>query len=277
MAGDLILVTGLGLAVGSFLTLAVERYDTAESLWIGRSHCTNCRQPLRWWELLPIVSYLALKGKCQRCDKRIPAHYPLFELITGLGFLAIYLGSSTSSWWIIAAQFLVLSSLLFLAFYDWFHQAFPSAALLVTAVTVLLVSGLRLGFDDTTSRFVVLDPFLGWLSSPGAWWLGLIVGGFVVAGLLGALAFPSKGRWMGYGDVLLGAILGLWLGYPLVVVALLLAFYSGALFAIIQLLSGGVKKDHRIPFGPFLIFGAIIAHSFGISILTWLVRFWSGG
>ncbi len=273
---ELVLFTLLGLAAGSFLTLVVERFDTIESIWVGRSHCNHCKRPLKWWELLPFMGYFLVRGKCTTCDKTIPANYPIFEAATGLTFLLLRLSvPQPINYGYLFIELIIASLLLVLLFYDVLHQEFPGEMLyLALGVTVIGALTVSLAFSRFVPHFIVEAPILSWLTTPQSPFLIYLLGGGVGALFLGLLAVPSKGRWMGYGDVFLGGILGLWVGYPLIILALVIAFYSGAAVGIYLLLSKKLRDDHRLPFGPFLIFGALVAQVWGKQLFYAILRAW---
>lgn len=256
---ELLLFAVIGLAVGSFLTLVVERFDTAESVITGRSHCNHCKETLRWWELLPFLGYFIVKGQCPRCNKTIPKIYPLFEIVTAVVFVLMrFFTPEPVNYVLLILQLVLASVLLALLFYDALFMEFPTLLLAKAGVLALIIAGYNIW---NTSSGVIDGRELVY---------GVLVGG----GLLGLLAFPSRGTWMGYGDVVLGAILGIWLGYPLIIIALLTAFYVGAFVGIIQLVTKRVNRDHRIAFGPFLILGGFVAHFWGGALLMLLYRLW---
>ncbi len=248
----------IGAAVGSFLTVAVERFERGETFVTNRSICDACKKQLRWWELLPIVSFLGLKGKCARCKAAIPFFSFWFEVITAIVFCVFTLNNTGSVGSpLFYAELVVISSLLLLFFYDIRYQVFPGLYLIISAILVAL-------FVVLQTVFVPTDVSL----------FEHILGGLVGMLLLGLLAVPSGGRWMGYGDVLLAGILGLWVGYPLVYVCLILAFYLGAIVGVGVLVGRKTAKDHRIAFGPFLILGALITNIWGISLFRAIMHLW---
>jgi prepilin signal peptidase PulO-like enzyme (type II secretory pathway) len=272
---DLLLLFVLGLAVGSFLTVVVDRFDTAESFWVGRSHCNHCKKELSWWELLPVAGYLIVKGKCVQCKKIIPHIYPLFEIITGLAFAGVWLAASRPlNYALLAIELLFVCFLLMLAFYDWIHRSFPVVFLYCALGAVVFVILIRvLTNSSITNAVSVTDPIFFWLSSPSDTIISSLKGGIVGAVLLGLLAFPSKGKWMGYGDVLLAGVLGLWLGYPFILMCLMLAFYGGAVIGIWMLYVKRVK-DHRIAFGPFLIASSLVSQVWGQGLFWAIMHLW---
>lgn len=248
----------LGLAMGSFLTLVVERLDTTESFLLGRSHCNNCKETLRWWEMLPFAGYFIVRGKCVRCNAVIPKIYPLFELITAAAFIMIRLTQPEPvNYILLTLELLFASTILMLFFYDWLFQSFPTVLLLLSLIVGLMLNGAIWGLGYTA---VDATTFLHQML------LGAVVG----AGFLALLALPSRGHWMGYGDVIVGAIIGLWVGYPLVIVALAVAFYAGALVGLIQLATKRLANNHHIAFGPFLILGGFVARIWGEQLITWV-------
>ncbi len=249
----------LGAAVGSFLTVAVERFERGESFAKNRSYCESCKKQLRWWELLPIVSYVAVRGKCARCQALIPMFMFWFEVITAavFGLFAAFHATSYGDPFFYA-QLVVIASLLLLFFYDMRYQVFPGLYLLISAVlTAVWVVAASLILPDMNLANHLLGAAVGLL-------------------LLGVLAVPSQGKWMGYGDVLLAGVLGLWVGYPLVFVAVISAFYLGAIMGVGLLVFRRVGQDHRIPFGPFLILGAFITEIWGNGIFHAIMNLWGG-
>ncbi len=262
MVVELILFGLLGLSVGSFLTLLVERLERVESFLFGRSKCNHCDRTLRWWELLPFAGYFIVRGRCPRCNQKIPHIYPFFEAITAAVFIGMRLATPLPvNYWLLAAQLLLASSFLALAFYDWLYQVFPTSLLVGALVATLLVLGLQAAFLPSAFPLIL---------SSSLW--GLLIG----AVALGLLAFPSRGRWMGYGDVIISAILGLWVGLPGIITTLLVAFYVGAIVGLIQLATKRLRKDHHIAFGPFLIFGGFAAALWGPFLWHLISLIWGG-
>lgn len=267
----------LGISMGSFLTVVAERYDATESFWRGRSHCNKCKKVLSWWELLPLVGYLLLHGNCRHCKFKIPHAYPLFELFTGLTFIGLRWAQQEVNYWVLAGQLIIASFLIILFIYDWYNQSFPASLIVLTFIITLVISvGVILWAPSTRVAVSLADPILVWLSSPSSPWLELVKGSLIGFLTLGIFAFPSRGKWMGYGDVMLAGILGLWLGYPLVVIGLMLAFYLGAIIAIWQLANHRVAENRRIAFGPFLIAGAILVQVWGSSLFAFIIKIWGG-
>lgn len=267
----------LGISIGSFLTVVAERFDSTESFWQGRSHCNNCKKVLSWWELVPLLGYLLLHGRCSHCRKGIPYLYPVFEIFTGLTFVGLRFAQTNANYWVLAGQLIIASFIIILLIYDWYNQSFPANLLAVTFVVTLAVTLAIMYWAPSYRPIVTInDPILVWLSSPQNVWFFTLKGMIVGLVALGIFAVPSGGRWMGYGDVLLAGILGIWLGYPFVVVGLILAFYLGATAAVWQILTRRVAKNRRIAFGPFLILGAIIVQVWAGALFETIINIWGG-
>lgn len=276
MAGlEILFLTVLGAAVGSFLMVVVDRYEVAESIITGRSHCDTCKKTLRWWEMIPLLGWFIVQGKCPRCHAPIRRLYPLFEAITALsfGFIGLAQPDPYNYWWVFA-ELVLVSLLLILFFYDWLTLTFPTFILYSTLGFSILFMIARVMTGNEIGTVLINDPYMSWLTTPTHAYMGGLWGVGVGAGSLALLAVPSKGKWMGYGDIYIGAILGAWVGYPFVIVALAVAFYSGALVAGIQLLQRRISADHRLAFGPFLIFGGLVARVYGEPILRTVLRLW---
>ncbi len=238
----------VGLAVGSFLNVVSDRLPTDRSLW-GRSACDHCKKTLRWFELVPVISWAVQLGRCRRCRKGISIQYPVVELTTGIGFAVLAAVSFPS-----LAQFLaalvIFSSLLVIVISDVKFFLIPDLMVLTGSLAVL--------------AFLLCSSTL----SPSGLFLHF------VTGLFSSLFFfilwrVTAGRGMGMGDVKLAFLLGFLLGYPGAVVAFYLAFLTGALSGVILILGKRLHLKSRMPFGPFMIAGALIALLWGEEILVW--------
>ncbi len=240
----------IGAALGSFLHVVTLRTLSGKSWTSGRSECDSCRKQLRWWELLPILSYLFLGGSCSRCHHSItPSHF-LMELGCGVWSVLVYIffvGSSTLSplfllWWAVGlvAACLVLTDLKSYIIPEW-----TVAALFLFGVLRLLY---LLRIMGSYAFWPVVTSILAALLATGFFYI---------------LWWSTKGRGMGFGDVKLVFVLGLLFSWQLFVVALYIAFISGAAVGIVIVLSGKLNKKHIIPFGPFLILGSLIALFWG--------------
>lgn len=234
----LILIFLLGLVSGSFFNSVIYRLEKKESLK-GRSYCPFCKHSLSWQDLVPIVSFFILKGRCRYCKKRISWQYPAVELAVGLLFSFLFYVLWPSSAFIYC---LIIFSLLLLIFvFDLKHFLIPSE-FLYPAIVIALFYNFSLKA--------------------------------IITGCLSALFFLlifllSKGRWLGFGDVKLALFMGLFLGWPNILTALFSSFFTGAIIGIglIFLKKKGWKSE--VPFAPFLISGTFIAFFWGEKIIQW--------
>lgn len=250
-----ILVAFLGAAIGSFLGVVVDRYNTGLGLG-GRSICFNCHRMLRWYELVPIFSFVLSGRKCRQCGVRLSWDYLAIELVTAGIFVLAWLRHGLSIEFFIVV--ILASVFVILSFYDARHKILPD--LFVAMVGLVGVFLIIFGFDMGQALH----------------WYGYFLYGVAAALPFALLWFFSKGRLMGFGDVKLIFVLGLLLG-KLVVTMLLLAFWSGAVIGIGLLIFEKIRSkltsrqvlQRQIPFGPFLLLSAFIILVYG-SVLTQL-------
>jgi len=248
-----------GLAVGSFVNLAVDRLPAGQSLVRPRSHCPVCQEPVSSLDLVPVLNYLWLRGRCRYCRAPIPSRSPVIELIGGLLFA--YVG------------------------YRWGYTL--DAALAAFAVTVLMLT-----FFIDLERQLILDkvtlPALAIvlaaapygpasLGTSAAWGYVQALAGIGVG--FGALLAIYLVSWrllgqpgMGEGDVKFGALMGAMLGWRLTLVALPVAFIMGGVFAVGLILFRGKGRRDVMPYGTFLSLGTLITYFFGIPIRDWYLR-----
>jgi len=242
-----------GLLVGSFLNVCIYRLPRHESLnWPG-SHCTSCDRPLSWYENIPLVSWLVLRGRCRTCHTPISPAYPIIEALTGLVFLAAFdLYALTP---LLAVRLLFACAMIVLFVIDLQHRILPN---------VITVPGVVVGLAAS----LWLPP--GWLSSS----LGLLLGGGSLF-LIGEVYYRTRGvEGMGMGDVKMLAMIGAFLGWPLMVLTLILASFSGAVFGVAMIASGRGGAQAALPFGTFLAVGALVAAVTGQPIVDWYLGFY---
>jgi leader peptidase (prepilin peptidase) / N-methyltransferase len=260
----LVLVFVLGCIIGSFLNVVLYRMHTGRSI-NGRSHCMSCGETLKWYELFPILSYLALSARCRSCSAYIPIRYLAVELLTGLVFLALYvLFQNDIARFILHA---ILGALLILiAVYDLRHTIIPNElSVMVGGVALLMV-----GYDYLHTR-EVMQAFSDVLA-------GGIAGFFFYA-----LWYVSKGKWIGLGDAKLALPLGIIAGVSGALSMVVLSFWIGAgvsvllLFiskllekgkTVLHFIPSGLTMKSEVPFAPFLIVGFLLAHLFHADIFV---------
>ncbi|MBF7082116.1 prepilin peptidase [Desulfallas sp. Bu1-1] len=242
-----ILVFLLGACIGSFLNVCIYRIPRNESVVHKPSHCPGCGEKIRALDLVPVLSYLFLKGHCRYCGGKISPQYPLVELVTAALFLAAHrfwgLGWQAAAMWIFFAMLITVSVI------DMHHKIIPDE---------ILITGLVLGVPSI------------FLASPGKLISGAI--GFFAAGLLLlVIALASKGG-MGGGDIKLSAAMGLFLGWPGIIVALFLSFLAGGLSGILLLATGRKSRKDAVPFGPYLAMGGVVASFYAERLIDWYLR-----
>ncbi|MCL5666338.1 MAG: prepilin peptidase [Patescibacteria group bacterium] len=255
----LILMFLFGAIIGSFLNVVILRLPQGQPL-SGRSHCMHCRHILSAWELVPLFSYIFLKGKCWKCKSKISPRYFIIETITGLLFMLSWLHFSPSS--PVSTVMLAKTLLAISIFLTVFVIDYEYYLILDKVVFFGVATGLLLNLAaDLLAKHPVIS-----------------LHGYFAAGLIGALAaalpffliwYFSQGQWMGFGDVKLALFLGIILGWPLAAVSLMAAVLLGGIAAIFLLVLGVKTLKSRIPFGTFLSIGGAIALFYGQQLLNW--------
>ncbi|MBI3305112.1 prepilin peptidase [Candidatus Parcubacteria bacterium] len=260
----------LGLAVGSFLNSFIYRLERGEGVIfserrkLARSRCPACRRGLNWFELIPLVSFFALGRRCRTCRVQISWQYPIVEFLTAVLFVLIFWQvasqSQPASVRLITLLFELYVAAVFVvvAVFDARAYVIPDRVIWPAIFTALVYNGVR---------SLLEQDFLMFLGALGA--------GLGAAGFFWLIVVFSRGRWLGLGDVKLVAFLGLVLGWPRILPALALAFWSGAIVGGALLAAGRKKISSPIPFGPYLVFGALTVMLLGdvISQTWWFVRF----
>lgn len=239
----------LGLVLGSFANAVLWRLEKEKDILVSRSECTRCGHKLGFFDLIPLLSFLFLKGRCRYCRKKISWQYPAVELFFGLGVLFIYLYSRDIAESIFLTGVFLATFLIFI--YDLRFLIIPDVLVLTGLIWVLLGK----------FWFFRGDVKIGFLTG-----LSIFVFFFLMRQL-------SKGKWVGGGDAKLGFILGLWLGWPLGFLGLFLAYVIGAAVGVGLMALKKVTLKSQVPFGPFLITGAWVAYSWGNEILKWYENF----
>lgn len=255
----------IGLCLGSFVNAFVYRFRFNSlkknkrklSILNGRSICPKCKKQLSTLDLIPLLSWAFLRGRCRYCKAKISVQYPLVEIITGFLFAFSYyfwrfgftkLGIALFIIWL-----LVLTGFVILSVYDFLYKILPTKIIYCLGLLIVLYNLL---FILKTKNIYIS--------------IGFIIGCFLLGGLFYLLFQISQGKWIGGGDVRLGFLLGLLVGGPLITILLLfIASISGTIASVPFILEGKITKKSTIPFGPFLILGAIIVFFFGQQIVNW--------
>lgn len=249
-----ILVFIFGSSIGSFLNVIIDRLPKKKTTLSGRSHCDSCKRKLTPLELIPVFSYLFLRGRCRTCHSRIPVRVFFVELLTAMLFVSLY---SYFLWYemplaIVVYIFLVSSLFIPIIFIDLEYGIIPDELLIILTIVV--------------ASFVFLSPWSTIISH--------VLSGLVAFLLFLSLFFITKGKGMGLGDVKLSFVLGLFLGFPKVIAGFYVAFLGGAIISLVLVFLG--KKHFRkgtVPFGPFLIVASFLSYFFGEQMLQLFFKF----
>lgn len=249
-----------GLIIGSFLNVVICRMNTSRSLG-GRSACMSCESTLCWYELIPLFSFLALKGRCRNCKTKISIQYPLVELATGLifamlfcKFQTVFFSRDILIFSITYAYYVVIFAILVIVVaYDLKHKIIPDTLSLILGVLTFI--GL---FFFKDFEFYIHMPSLIEFA-----------GGVFIALPFALLWLVSRGRWMGLGDAKLALGLGWFLGLIFALSALVLSFWLGTIIGLgLIFFSRGYGMKSEIPFAPYLALGAFIAFMFELNIFN---------
>jgi prepilin signal peptidase PulO-like enzyme (type II secretory pathway) len=277
MALIIVILAVLGLSAGSFVNALVWRLHEQSkksrqktvgsrqgtvnlSILNGRSVCPNCGHTLAWYDLIPVLSWLALRGQCRYCHKPISPQYPLVELIAAVVFVSSYLfwpvTVHLNGQWLLLGAWLVTSvGLLALAVYDLRWLLLPNK---------IIYSSLLVAVAGRAAYIAAYAPRK---------WHALLLWAFsvvVASGVFFILFMVSKGKWIGYGDVRLGLITGTLLADPEKALAMLfVASLIGTLVIIPALSQGSKTLTSKLPYGPFLITATAVMVLFGDSLLSW--------
>ncbi len=241
-----IFIAVLGLLVGSFAAVVAHRVPIGESPLTGRSRCDSCGELVAGYDNIPVFSWLLLRGRCRHCGASIPARYPLTEVAVAVGFAGSYLAFEDDGWAWVALACVFVAMLATITLTDIEDRIIPNVVLGPTAIIGVALIALA-DAGELPEHLIA----------------AAIAGGFL---LVVALLYP---RGMGMGDVKLAAVMGLYLGRA-VAPALLIGFGAGAIFGLALIARhGSAARKQKVPFGPFLALGAIVALFAGDDIVEW--------
>jgi len=246
----------LGALIGSFLNVCIYRLPRSESIvWPG-SHCQACGHPIAWYDNIPLVSYVFLSGRCRHCSSSISIQYPLVEAMNACGYIALL-------WWFgpgwpLVAYGVLYSSLLVVAGTDLSHKIIPN---------VITYPGIMIGLISaaTILPLGIVDGLVGALVGGGILWL-----------LAWASPYLFGKEGMGMGDVKLLAMIGAFLGWKPALMTIMVGSFVGSVIGVTLLAMKLIKREDYIPFGPFLVFGALTSLFFGQPILDWYQGLFAG-
>lgn len=238
-----------GMVVGSFLNVCICRMPKDESVVFPPSHCPQCQYQIRWYDNIPVISYLLLRGKCRGCATHISFQYPLVELLNGVLSLLLFLRFGPTI--AFAVLFIFCSALVVITFIDLEHQIIPDE---------ISLSGIVIGF--VLSFFI---PGHTWLNSL----LGIVLGGGSLLLVAYLYQFLTGKDGMGGGDIKLLAMMGAFLGWKAIPFIIFASSLVGSVIGITIMTMQ--KKDSKlaIPFGPYLAFGAVLYIFYGKPLIRW--------
>ena len=248
---DLIMVSIVGALVGSFLNVCIYRLPRGLSVVWPSSQCPACAAPIAPYDNVPVLSYVLLRGRCRRCRGGISLRYPVIELINAVGYVVIVWQFGVTPQSVVYA--VLFSTFVVVAGIDLSHQIIPD---------VITLPGILLGL--VAAATVLPTGFLNGL-------MGLLVGGGILWGLawLSPYVFGKEG--MGGGDIKLMAMIGAFLGWKTTLLTIMLGAVLGSVVGLALIATKVIRRDDYVPFGPFLVFGAVLSLFFQHEIVTWYV------
>ena len=241
----------LGIIIGSFLTVCVHRLPRERSIVAPRSACPECHQPIRWYDNVPLLSFILLRGCCRNCQASISPRYPIIELTNGVGYVLVF---EYFGWgWPAVIYAVFFSALLTITWIDWDHFLIPDVITLPGIVVGLLAAS-----------FVLPVGFVNSL-------IGILVGGGVLLLMAWISPYLFGKEGLGGGDIKLLAMVGAFLGWPYALGTLMIASVAGSIVGISLMALKLLKKGQYIPFGPYLALGAVVSLFWGPPMLAWYV------
>jgi len=242
-----------GTIVGSFLNVCIHRIPQGKSIVAPSSHCPCCQTPIRFYDNIPLVSFIILRGRCRGCQTPISFRYPLVEFLMGLFSLILLLRYGISTLYVIYLAF--FASLMLVSFIDLPHRIIPDVISLPGIVIGLVISLLH-------PQMSIKDSLIGVLLGGGSL--------YVVASVYHMV---TKREGMGGGDVKLLAMIGAFIGWKGVLFTILCSSFIGSVVGVTLMLWSSADSKYAVPFGPFLSLGAIIYVLWGEALITWYLGF----
>ena len=245
------LVFVFGVIIGSFLNVCIVRIPKNQSIVFSGSKCVSCGKGLSAIDLVPLLSFLWLRGKCRRCGALVSWRYFVVELLTGLVFVMLYTRFGFE--WRTVIHFILSSILIVASFIDYEHRIIPNGLIIagITAALPANVFGMNISFLDGVYGFIAGGGILG------------------VIALISLLLLKKEG--MGGGDIKLMAMTGFFVGWEITLLSLILAVYMAAIVILLLIAFKLLKRGDHIPFGPFLSIGIIISLLFSEDIIYWYI------
>ena len=248
----------LGITIGSFLNVCIYRIPENLSIIKPRSRCGNCGQTLNAWELIPIVSWLMLKGKCHNCKVHISVRYPLVELLEGVLFVLVFHKFGVSIMTLLFWLFVAIMTVVF--FIDIDHKIIPNKVVIFATVAGICPIGLHYTVGYLYYSNGIFEPFIS----------AVLPSGLMLAiALLSVAVFKKVG--IGMGDVKVYIPIGLFLGWRLSLLSIWITFFLGGFFGLLWILVFRKSKNDYIPFAPFIVIGSLVSVFSGRLIIECLL------
>lgn len=254
----------LGLIVGSFLNVCIYRLPRNVSIISPPSSCPACNTPIKPYDNIPVLSYIFLRGKCRKCREKISMRYPVVELLNGIFYAAVFYFFGLG--WHLPFLLFFSSAMIVITFIDLDFQIIPDKITLPGIVIGLIGASFLLPDPFTPSLHHSITPLL-----PIVGFKNSIAGIFLGGGLFYLIAILSRGG-MGGGDIKMMAMIGAFMGWKGVLLTTFLGSLAGSIFGIFLMIFRGKGRKTKIPFGPFLAFGAVVTMFFGGEILKWYLN-----
>ncbi|MCR5473586.1 MAG: prepilin peptidase [Lachnospiraceae bacterium] len=261
-----LIVLILGILIGSFINVCVYRIPKHENITTTRSHCMACGNVIKWYDLVPVISYLLLGGKCRNCKAKLSIQYPIIELLNGLLYCLIFavMGLTLQS----VLTMALTSALIVIAVIDWRTYEIPFGLNVFIAVLGILYTLLDLAkscgmWVYSLEANSAKGAFFSWLPMTVS---DHLIGAVSVSGFLLILYLATKGRGIGGGDIKLMAAAGLFLGWKNIILAFVIGCILGSVIHLIRMKVS--KQDHVLAFGPYLAAGIFIASLWGNGIVN---------
>lgn len=257
----IIILFMFGAAIGSFTSVLIYRlHSDKNGIFRGRSHCPECETQLQPFDLLPIVSFLTLRGKCRYCNKEISYMYPLLELITGALFVLLFLkfpfvDSALHFSGTLLSLYLLYAFYVFVLVFSFFFDL-----RYLKVADEILLPGILVGLLATIAT--PLTPHI----------IDALLGAGVAIVFFGLQIFLSKGTWVGLGDLRIGAFMGVILGWKLMLVALFVSYMMGSVISLFIIIREKKMFGIKIPFAPMLVTGTLVTIFLGEEIIGWYLQ-----
>jgi prepilin signal peptidase PulO-like enzyme (type II secretory pathway) len=269
-----------GIAIGSFLNVVATRYDGEHFLLSnkiigGRSHCEHCKKTLRWFELIPLVSFIMVGGRCARCKTKLSFQYPIVELISGLVFALVpyrvetFFGISgllllgVAAFWVVLFEALLIMSLI-----DIRLGIIPDELNIFLVILGIFFAIFMTGSFGIANHSLI-NFYSGLFGLQENFLINRIVAAILGAAFFGFLILITRGRGMGVGDLKLAVPLGIMFGWPDILLVVAFANVIGAIVGLAAVFFGKKNINSTVPFGPFLAVGAIVTFFFAYQLFQW--------